>query len=179
MEKTRQMEQVQDTGYDYNVIKNLNLNIRVSRDVVLKDEIGNELTRTPDIKYSQAVLTMSDMEDMLECANSVAENVNLHHKENSLTPDLTSEQLNQTRKPITNAISTLIDNLTNPEFVSKYVETLDGHGDMKVNRFKYKETSATHETTVYLMYLSDILSATLIIPRRPGAIINNYSVVEF
>ena len=64
---------METTGYDYNVINNLNINIRVTRDIVLHDEFGNEISRTPDIQYSQAVLSMSDVEDMLENANSVAE----------------------------------------------------------------------------------------------------------
>ena len=170
--------QMETTGYDYNVINNLNINIRVTRDIVLHDEFGNEISRTPDIQYSQAVLSMSDVEDMLENANSVAENVTLYHKKNSVTPDMTEAQLNVTRNIITNAITTLIDNLTNQEFVSTYVEQLKT-GANAVNQFKYRESDAVSETTVYLMYRPDILSSQLIIPRRPGAIVNNYNIVSF
>ena len=51
------------TPYDYNVIANLNMNIRVSRDIVLMNEFGEEISRTPDIQYSQAMLDLSDIED--------------------------------------------------------------------------------------------------------------------
>ena len=91
---------------------------------------------------------------------------------------MTEAQLNVTRNIITNAITTLIDNLTNQEFVSTYVEQLKT-GANAVNRFKYRESDAVSETTVYLMYRPDILSSQLIIPRRPGAIVNNYNIVSF
>ena len=50
------------TPYDYNVIANLNMNIRVSRDIVLMNEFGEEISRTPDIQYSQVMLDLSDIQ---------------------------------------------------------------------------------------------------------------------
>lgn len=160
------------TPYDYNIIGNLNMNIRVSRDIVLMNEIGEEISRTPDITYSQVVLSMSDIEDMLEAANSVADNVVLYHKTNSQTPDLTEQQLRETRGIITDALATLVDNLANVEFLSKNVEKVTPN----VNRYTYLDKTATHETVVSIMYKPDVLSATLVFPARPGAIVNNYEI---
>lgn len=169
------------TPYDYNLIANFNVNIRVSQDRVYRDADGNELLRTPLIDYGQAILSHSDVEDMLEDANSVANNVTVYRKVNSSTPDLTPEQLRDTRHVITEAVATLIDNLTNVEFVSKYVENLQRSSPTSaaVNRYKHKLIEGDLETTVTLMYTPDILSAELIYPNRPGAIVNNYELREY
>lgn len=160
------------TPYDYNVIANLNMNIRVSRDIVLMNEFGEEISRTPDIQYSQVMLDLSDIEDMLEAANSVADNVVLFHKSNSQKPTLSQQELNQVRPIITEALSTLVDNLSNPEFLENSVTKVNDN----VSRFIFLDKTATHETTVSIMYVPNMLSATLVFPARPGAIVNNYEV---
>ena len=160
------------TPYDYNVIANLNMNIRVSRDIVLMNEFGEEISRTPDIQYSQVMLDLSDIEDMLEAANSVADNVVLFHKSNSQKPTLSQQELNQVRPIITEALSTLVDNLSNPEFLENSVTKVNDN----VSQFTFLDKTATHETTVSIMYVPNMLSATLVFPARPGAIVNNYEV---
>lgn len=160
------------TPYDYNIIANLNMNIRVSRDIVLMNEFGEEISRTPDIQYSQVMLDLSDIEDMLEAANSVADNVVLFHKSNSQKPTLSQQELNQVRPIITEALSTLVDNLSNPEFLENSVTKVNDN----VSRFTFLDKTATHETTVSIMYVPNMLSATLVFPTRPGAIVNNYEV---
>ena len=160
------------TPYDYNIIANLNMNIRVSRDIVLMNEFGEEISRTPDIQYSQVMLDLSDIEDMLEAANSVADNVVLFHKSNSQKPTLSQQELNQVRPIITEALSTLVDNLLNPEFLENSVTKVNDN----VSRFIFLDKTATHETTVSIMYVPNMLSATLVFPARPGAIVNNYEV---
>ena len=160
------------TPYDYNVIANLNMNIRVSRDIVLMNEFGEEISRTPDIQYSQVMLDLSDIEDMLEAANSVADNVVLFHKSNSQKPTLSQQELNQVRPIITEALSTLVDNLSNPEFLENSVTKVNDN----VSRFAFLDKTATHETTVSIMYVPNMLSATLVFPARPGAFVNNYEV---
>ena len=160
------------TPYDYNIIANLNMNIRVSRDIVLMNEFGEEISRTPDIQYSQVMLDLSDIEDMLEAANSVADNVVLFHKSNSQKPTLSQQELNQVRPIITEALSTLVDNLSNPEFLENSVTKVNDN----VSRFTFFDKTATHETTVSIMYVPNMLSATLVFPARPGAIVNNYEV---
>lgn len=160
------------TPYDYNIIANLNMNIRVSRDIVLMNEFGEEISRTPDIQYSQVMLDLSDIEDMLEAANSVADNVVLFHKSNSQKPTLSQQELNQVRPIITEALSTLVDNLSNPEFLENSVTKVNDN----VSQFTFLDKTATHETTVSIMYVPNMLSATLVFPARPGAIVNNYEV---
>ena len=50
---------------DYNLIANFNVNVRVERFLLMDTGFGEPL-RVPDIPYSQARLTMSDMEDILK-----------------------------------------------------------------------------------------------------------------
>jgi hypothetical protein len=135
-------------------------------------EFGEEISRTPDIQYSQVMLDLSDIEDMLEAANSVADNVVLFHKSNSQKPTLSQQELNQVRPIITEALSTLVDNLSNPEFLENSVTKVNDN----VSRFTFLDKTATHETTVSIMYVPNMLSATLVFPARPGAIVNNYEV---
>lgn len=165
-------------AYDYNIIANLDFNIRVSRFRVMRNEKGEELSRQRDILYAQAVLDMSDVEDMLENANAVAENVSLFYKEGSKTPDLTPDQLNQVRPAISEAVSTLIDNLTEPDFIKQHVECIK-QGDEKntVNRYIHTHVDGEYETRVAIMYLPDVLSNTLIYPARPGAIVNKFDII--
>ena len=81
------------TPYDYNVIANLNMNIRVSRDIVLMNEFGEEISRTPDIQYSQVMLDLSDIEDMLEAAKEQDNNKNINDKNITITPEEYNELL--------------------------------------------------------------------------------------
>lgn len=168
--------------FDYNFIANFNVNIRVERFKLIDAPFGEPL-RLEDIPYSQARLSKSDMEDIIESANSVAENVTVYYKEDSGRETLTDDQLNQTRGAITNAVRTLIDNITNDEFIAENVKVL--HEPEPNNRvsgldsYIYTEEDRGYETKVYLTYMPNIMSKTLIYPNRPGAIVNNYNQLEY
>lgn len=169
------------TTYDYNLIANFNVNVRVER-FKLIEGIGEPI-RITDIPYSQAMLDKSDMEDILEKANSVAENVVLYYKDDSGKATLTDEQLNTTRGAITNAVVTLVDNLTNEEFMDENVRVLHemdpNNRTTGLNSYIYEESKDGYATKVYLTYMPNILSATLIYPNRPGAVVNNYTQMEY
>lgn len=170
------------TPFDYNIIQNLNLNVRVSRTFVVTDEAGKELFRDLQIDHAQAVLSMSDMEDMLEQANSVADSVTIYHKKDTTHADLTEEQLRLVRPDITAAIAVLIDNITNEEFVGKYVKAFypEKPGHAKICRFTYQNTRGNYETTVSLYYLEEnLLAENLIYMNRPGAVINRHQIIEY
>ena len=176
------MNNMKVTDLDYVVVEDFNVNIRVSKDKILTDESGNELTKIPIIDYAQAKLTHSDMEDLMESANAMANSVALYYKTNSLTPDLTVEELNEVRPIIGKAIETLLNNFTNKEFVEQYVRTLHpkGEGTHQVNRFVYSETIGNDKTFVYLTYIpQNVLSKELVYPVRPGAVVNTFNTVEF
>ena len=170
------------TEYNYNLIANFNVNIRVERHRVISTPFGEEI-KIPEIPYSQVRLSKSDMEDIIERANSVAENVTLYYKDDSGKQTLTEEQVNITREAITDAISTLIDNLTNKYWMLNNVREL--HKADPANRMTglnsyihtYREDG--YETKVYLTYMPNILSATLIYPNRPGALVNNFNEMEY
>ena len=167
---------------DYNLIANFNVNVRVERFLLMDTGFGEPL-RVPDIPYSQARLTMSDMEDIIEQANSVADNVTLFYKEDSGKETLTDEQLNSTRGAITNAVTTLVDNLTNNEFMAENVKVLHkpdvNNRATGLSSYIYEEEDGKYLTKVYLTYMPNILSATLIYPNRPGAIVNNFSEFDY
>lgn len=170
--------------YDYNLIANFNVNIRVERFTVVDSPVASEEPLLLlNIPYSQARLGMSDMEDIIECANSVADNVTLFYKDDSGKATLTDEQLNETRPAITNAVSTLIDNLTNEDFMNEHVTVLHeadpNNRTTGLNSYIHKETKDGYMTKVYLTYMPNILSATLIYPNRPGAVVNNFAELEY
>lgn len=170
------------TSYDYNLIANLNLNIRVERNRVIASPYGEDI-KLPEIPYSQARLNKSDMEDILERANSVAENVTVYYKEDSGKQTLTDEQLNLTREAITEAVSTLVDNLQNDEWMNNNVRELhkaDPANRMTgLNSYIHEHYDGEHQTKVYLTYMPNILSAVLIYPNRPGALVNNFNEMEY
>ena len=169
-------------SYDYNLIANFNVNIRVERNRLIESGIGEPL-KMLDIPYSQARLDLSDMEDILESANSVAENVTLFYKEDSGKQTLTDEQLNTVRPVITDAVRTLVDNLTNDDFMTDNVKVLHeadpNNRTTGLNSYIHKDIRDGYETKVYLTYMPHILSATLIYPNRPGAIVNNFTEMEY
>lgn len=168
--------------YDYNLIANFNVNVRVERFKVIKTGTS-ETIKLIDIPYSQARLNMDDMEDIIEHANSVAENITIFYKDDSGRETLTDEQLCETREAITNAITTLIDNLTNDDFMRENVHVLHkadpNNRTTGLDSYIYTETKDDMETRVYLTYMPNILSKTLIYPNRPGAIINNFNEMEY
>lgn len=168
--------------YDYNLIANFNVNVRVERFKVIPS-VGQEPLKVTDIPYSQARLNMDDMEDIIEQANSVAENITIFYKDDSGRETLTAEQLESTRGAITNAVTTLIDNLTNDDFMRENVHVLHeadpNNRTTGLNSYIYTETKDDLETRVYLTYMPNILSKTLIYPNRPGAIINNFNEMEY
>lgn len=170
------------TAYDYNLIANFNVNIRVERNRVISAPFGGEI-KIPDIPYSQARLSKSDMEDIIERANSIAENVTLYYKEDSGKQTLTEEQITITREAITEAVSTLIDNLTNEEWMFNNVRELhkaDPSNRMTgLNSYIHTHREDDYETKVYLTYMPNVLSATLIYPNRPGALVNNFNEMEY
>lgn len=170
------------TKYDYNLIANLNINIRVERNRIIPAPFGDDI-RISDIPYSQARLSKSDMEDILERANSVANNVTLYYKEDSGKQTLTEEQLNTTRDAITDAIATMVDNLTNEEWMAKNIRELhkaDPANRMTgLNSYIHTYFNGEYETKVYLTYMPNILSAGLIYPNRPGALVNNFNEMEY
>ena len=170
------------TSYDYNLIANFNVNIRVERNRVIDSPFGEDI-KILDIRYSQARLSKSDMEDIIERANSIAENVTLYYKDDSGKQTLTEEQVNITREAITDAISTLIDNLTNDYWMLNNVRELhkaDPANRMTgLNSYIHTYREDDYETKVYLTYMPNILSATLIYPNRPGALVNNFNEMEY
>ena len=135
---------------------------------LIKENLNHDLTISEDEKS----MLLKIYSDMLEAANSVADNVVLFHKSNSQKPTLSQQELNQVRPIITEALSTLVDNLSNPEFLENSVTKVNDN----VSRFTFLDKTATHETTVSIMYVPNMLSATLVFPARPGAIVNNYEV---
>lgn len=176
------MKNTKVSDLNYTVVDDFNVNIRVSKDRIITDEHGNELVQMPIIDYAQAKLTHSDMEDLMESANAMADSVSLYYKTNSMTPDLQPNELNEVRPIIGRAIETLLTNFTNEEFVTNYVRTLHpkGDGENQVNRFIYSETDGDEKTLVYLTYVpQNVLSKELVYPVRPGAVVNNFNTVEF
>lgn len=169
-------------NYDYNLIANFNVNIRVERLRVIETGIGEPI-KLRDIPYSQARLNKSDMEDILAHANSVAENTVLYYKNDSGRETLTAEQLDEVRPAITEAVVTLIDNLTNEDWMAQHVKVLHeadpNNRTTGLNSYIHTIEDGEYETKVYLTYMPNILSATLIYPNRPGAIINNFSEMEY
>ena len=170
------------TEYNYNLIANFNVNIRVERHRVISTPFGEEI-KMLNIPYSQARLSKSDMEDIIERSNSIAENVTLYYKEDSGKQTLTEEQVNITREAITEAVSTLIDNLTNEEWISNNVRELhkaDPSNRMTgLNSYIHTYQEDDYETKVFLTYMPNVLSATLIYPNRPGALVNNFNEMEY
>ena len=172
--------------FDYHILANLNLNIRVSRDrlVYNQDDQNDILMRIPEIEYAQANLDTSDMEDMLEVANSVADTVNLYlyHKEGSERPDMTREELNATRADIASALITLIAGLSNPDIIEKNVEHLTraSEDSLPIDRFTYTSTDDNYETRVFIHYVPEnILATNPIYMKRPGALVNTYTKPVF
>lgn len=170
------------SNYDYNLIANFNVNIRVERSRVMTMGIGEPI-KLKDIPYSQARLDKSDMEDILEHANSVAENTVLYYKNDSGKETLTAEQLNKVRPAINEAVSTLIDNLTNEDWMVQHVKVLHkadpNNRTTGLNSYIHTIEEGEYETKVYLTYMPNVLSATLIYPNRPGAIINNFNEMAY
>jgi hypothetical protein len=48
-----------------------------------------------------------------------------------------------------------------------------------LNSYIHTTNDGPYETRVYLTYMPNILSATLIYPNRPGAIINNFDEMKY
>ena len=157
----------------YYTLKNLDINIRMSIDHVLYDEFGHEIQRQELLPYSQVSMDLSDVEDMLENIGAVADNVKLYIKKVSNHDIVTLDQYSGSRKVIQNALSTLIKNLTNQAFHDSYIKQISSD----VSRFEYFEATATEEMKVYIMFKHNIFSSELVLPERPGAIINNYEVI--
>lgn len=104
-------------------------------------------------------------------------------KNDSGRETLTAEQWDEVRPAINEAVATLIDNLTNEEWMVQHVKVLHeadpNDRTTGLNSYIHTIEDGEYETKVYLTYMPNILSATLIYPNRPGAIINNFSEMEY
>ena len=141
------------SNYDYNLIADFNVNIRVERLRVITTGIGKPI-KLRDIPYSQVRLDKSDMEDILEHANSVAENTVLYYKNDSGRETLTAEQLDEVRPAINEAIATLSDNLTNEDWMAQHVKVLHkadpNDRTTGLNSYIHTIEDGEYETKVYL-----------------------------
>lgn len=97
-----------------------------------------------------------------------------------------AEQLDEVRPAIpaiNEAVATLIDNLTNEEWMVQHVKVLHeadpNDRTTGLNSYIHTIEDGEYETKVYLTYMPNILSATLIYPNRPGAIINNFNEMAY
>lgn len=171
------------TDYNYHNLNNLDINIRISTNQVIYDNNGNVVMKIPMLNNAQVKLTDSDMEDILENANAVANSVTLYYNQNSNTQTLQNDEINPYRDIIANALSTLLDNLTNVDFISKYIETLvldNSEDSVPIDRFKYSEINNDYEVIASLQYKPyDILSNEPIFMKAPGAIINNFTTLNY
>ena len=164
--ETRQMQ--------YHVLKNLDINFRMSRDYVLYDEYGNELERQHILPYCQITMDESDVEDMLENANAVADKVTVYLKHTTTTHPIENiNDISGARQIIQNAVAILIDYYTDQSFHDEYIKVMSPN----VSRFEYFETTATEETRVFLMFKHNLLSSEVLMPARPGAVVNEYEVI--
>lgn len=170
------------TTYDYNLLSNFNVNIRVERFKKINSG-DNDPILLSDIPYSQARLSKNNMEEILASANSVADNVTIFYKEDSGKSTLSHDELMATKPAITQAIRTLVDNVTNDEFMAQNVHVLHeaepDNPNSGLNSYIYQDDTDDYQTKVYLTYMPNILSATLIYPNRPGAVINNFNEMEY
>lgn len=156
--------------YQYNTLKNVFLSIHTHQDLVLHDEDGNEIHRQVQVPFGQVKMSLSDVEDLFEATNSVADVVTMYCRKTTLT--LTDEQLIQVRPFIEKALKTLLEKMTDEVFVQTKTQPM-------VNTLrKYTETTvdATHETSVTIIYQPDMFSTKPIFPIRPGAIVNHYKL---
>ncbi|MFD1432546.1 hypothetical protein [Lacticaseibacillus yichunensis] len=168
------------TPYDYTLIANLNLTIRVERFRIMDPGFGEPLALT-DIPYTQVQLTEDDMAALILGANAMAENVTLYVK--AKAPVLSADQLVAVHAALQQALTTLLDHLPDTAFQRDHVQVLHPADPENrasgLNSYVHVVDDGAFQTKIYLTYMPTILSSIRIFPIRPGAVINDYSILTY
>ncbi|WP_204123226.1 hypothetical protein [Lacticaseibacillus mingshuiensis] len=168
------------TSYDYTLIANLNLNIRVERFRIMDPGFGDPLALT-DIPYTQVQLTEDEMAALILGANAMAENVTLYVKAEA--PVISANQLAAVHVALQEALTTLLDHLPDAAFQRDRVQVLQPADPENrasgLNSYVHVLDDGAFQTKVYLTYMPNILSSIRIFPIRPGAVINDFSILTY
>lgn len=164
----------------YNFIKNLTLGLRLTRKMKLHDDKGQELFSTVTVNYSQVAVPEEDFAEMIKASNAVCDNLWTYYKKNSKTPTLTDEEYQENKDLIREAVVILLNNLTDNDFLTNRIKYIKFPEDGKpgIGVYDHIYYDGQYETTITVTYNTDVYAQDLFYPAYPGAIINNFKVLD-
>ncbi len=161
---------------DYNFLDELSISFEIEQ-----SNIGGSIINSP--KRVFLVPNKREMEDIIKSTNSVAEKVEVFYPKDASILESKEPYYLQVKQQVIAALNTLFDHLTDIDFLSTNIDIIQ---ENSLNNTKneiwilnYSETINDFDTNVQIKLTSDFLASYIIIPNKPGAIINNYFIHEF
>lgn len=166
--------------FNYLFIKTLNVNIRVALSSIEINE-DNSTQENYQYLFKQAILSQSDMEDLLENINAVANEVTIFDNPEDDQDYLTYEQLVKARRSIERAFQSLLYSYQYQQFKDDFVKTVSSDDEITYQRFIFEDKNELTDEIykVMITFDNDLFADEPFLPIKPGSIVNHYTKIKY